>query len=251
LSPSNLYPSKPLHGQVAHDIGRQICSGSVAEGAVLPRESELSSRYGVSRQAIREALKVLAAKGLVKSRRRAGTYVTPRTDWNLLDPDVLAWHDRLSIVPSFFADLAELRRLIEPAAAEFAAERASPQQLERIGEALAALMRMAEVGDIEAYNAADAEFHKAVFAASGNALIDRLSTILGPLLEVTFKVQSQANPGFQGAAVHGPVFEAIAARAPARARKAMEGVLDVAAAELARAEARNAGTGRERDPGAA
>ena len=74
-----LYPSAALHGQVAHDIGRQIVSGTIAEGRFLPREAELSERFGVSRQAVREGLKVLAAKGLVGSRRRAGTYVLPRS----------------------------------------------------------------------------------------------------------------------------------------------------------------------------
>lgn len=247
MSPSRLYPTKLLHGQVAHDIGRMICSGTVPEGAVLPRESALSVRYDVSRQAVREALKVLAAKGLVKSRRRAGTYVAPRSEWNLLDPDVLAWHADSEIVPGFFSDLAELRRLIEPAAAAFAAERASQEQVQRIADALGALMRMAEIGDTDAYNTADAEFHVAVFAASGNTLIDRLSTILGPLLAMTFRLQSLANPGFHGAAVHGPVYDAIAERDPVRARRAMEGVLDIASAELARASSLDANAGKKTD----
>ena len=69
---SRLYPSGPIHGRVAHDIGRKIVSGTIPEGANLPRESELSEQFSVSRQAIREALKVLAAKGLIVSRRDAG-----------------------------------------------------------------------------------------------------------------------------------------------------------------------------------
>ena len=134
-----LYPAAALHGQVAHEIGRQIVSGVIAEGDYLPREAELAARYGVSRQAVREALKVLAAKGLVVSRRRAGTRVTPRLTWNLLDPDVLAWHPPEAIDHAFFKDLVELRRLIEPAAATFAAQRGDA---EKIAPITAAFERM-------------------------------------------------------------------------------------------------------------
>jgi DNA-binding FadR family transcriptional regulator len=127
LKESRLYPSKALHGQVAHKIGRRIAEGSISTGALLPREAELASQFGVSRQAIREALKVLAAKGLVASRRRTGTHVLPRSSWNLLDPDVLAWHPPERVPRDLLKDLIELRFLIEPAAAEAAASRASPE----------------------------------------------------------------------------------------------------------------------------
>ena len=85
---------------------------------------------------MREALKVLAAKGLVASRRRTGTSVLPRASWNLLDPDVLAWHTPESIRKEFLDDLIELRRVIEPAAAALAARRVDPERLGRIKAAL-------------------------------------------------------------------------------------------------------------------
>ena len=135
-----LYPSVALHGQVAHEIGRRIVSGAIAEGEFLPREAELAEQFAVSRQAVREALKVLAAKGLVTSRRRAGTYVMPRVD---LEPPRSRRH-RLasagrSCRPNSSSDLVELRRLIEPAAAEFAAERGgAASRSPRIAAALAA-----------------------------------------------------------------------------------------------------------------
>ena len=88
-----------------------VVSGTIAEGTVLPRESELAANHGVSRQAIREALKVLAAKGLVVSRRRAGTRVTARQSWNLLDPDILAWQFAVSPMERFFRDLFQVREI--------------------------------------------------------------------------------------------------------------------------------------------
>jgi DNA-binding FadR family transcriptional regulator len=103
------YPSGGVHGQVVYQIGRQIVSGEIAVGSDLPREVELCERFGTSRQAIREAIKVLAAKGLIEPRRRRGTRVRPRAAWNLLDPDVLLWHAPDGFGPDFLADLLELR----------------------------------------------------------------------------------------------------------------------------------------------
>jgi GntR family galactonate operon transcriptional repressor len=220
-----------LHGQVAHDIGRRIVSGAIAEGEFLPREAELSEQFSVSRQAIREGLKVLAAKGLVTSRRRAGTFVTPRRSWNLLDPDVLAWHPTSGLPPDFLGDLVEMRRLIEPAAAEFAARRGNPQTVTRIGAAVDAMTKA--VGDSEAFYLADVEFHLAVFAASGNQLIDRLSTILGPLLEASLAQQVQLGGSREaGVAMHRAIYDAILAGDPAKAHRGMEKVLALASDEI-------------------
>ena len=230
-----LYPVAALHGRVAHEIGRRIASGVIAEGALLPRESELAANYNVSRQVIREALKVLAAKGLVVSRRRAGTHVTSRQSWNLLDPDVLAWHLAGRIDPAFLKDLVELRRLIEPAAAEFAARRGDPQHIARITAALDRMRTVVAAEDAEAYDAADVEFHFAIFSASGNILIERLSSILGPLYAVSFRLQRQVAGGEVREAItaHTAVHDAIVAGDAVRARRAMEAILAQASSEIA------------------
>ena len=229
-----LYPAAALHGQVAHEIGRRIASGAIAEGALLPRESELAANYNVSRQAIREALKVLAAKGLVVSRRRAGTHVTLRQSWNLLDPDVLAWHPAGRIDPAFLKDLIELRRLIEPAAAEFAATRGDPHHIARITAALDRMRAVVAADDAEAYDAADVEFHFAIFSASGNILVERLSSILGPLYAVSFRLQRQVGTTLHEAiGAHAAVHDAIVAGDAPRARRAMERILAQASNEIA------------------
>jgi GntR family transcriptional regulator, galactonate operon transcriptional repressor len=178
-----------LHGQVAHSIGRRIVEGSIKENTFLPREAELATQFGVSRQAVREALKVLAAKGLVASRRRTGTSVLPRSSWNLLDPDVLAWHPPERVPPDFLKDLVELRRLIEPAAAERAATRATAEEIAALGTALDAMR--ATVDDRAAFIEADVEFHALVSAASGNVLFDRLSAMYAPLLGASFALQGR------------------------------------------------------------
>lgn len=229
-----LYPSSAIHGRVAHDIGRRIVSGEIAEGALLPREEALSGHYGVSRQAIREALKVLAAKGLLASRRRAGTRVEPRSRWNLLDPDILAWHAPGDLSPLVFADLVELRRLVEPAAAALAATRGDRRHVERVGAALAAMREC--VHDLDAWSAADVAFHMAILAASGNTLIERLGALIEPLLAPSLRLQNAVGGGLDEATgQHAVVWEAIARGDAVLARTAMEGILELATSEIATA----------------
>jgi DNA-binding FadR family transcriptional regulator len=234
LKDRRLYPSRALHGQVAHKIGRRIAEGAIPAGALLPREAELAGQFGVSRQAIREALKVLAAKGLVASRRRTGTHVLPRSDWNLLDPDVLAWHPPERVPPDFLKDLIELRRLIEPAAAESAAARSSPEDVAAIGIALENMRR--SVDDRDAFIGADVEFHVSIAGASGNLLFDRLSAMYAPLLTASFALQGQIRTRdmVQSDTLprHTAVYEAISSRDPPAARTAMEALLASAFREV-------------------
>ncbi|HVY20415.1 MAG TPA: FadR/GntR family transcriptional regulator [Bauldia sp.] len=235
MSERRLYPSGGIHGQVAHSIGGRIVSGEIAEGTFLPREAELAEQFAVSRQAVREALKVLAAKGLVQSRRRTGTRVLPRASWNLFDPDVIAWHPAASFAPRLLNDIAELRILIEPAAAEYAATRGDRAAIEVIGATLSAMRENVDKAD--AFREADADFHAAMFAASGNEFIAHLADILGPLLRESFRLQDQVR-GIDIAKIvlprHEAVFAAIVARDGNEARRAMETLLTAASREVAR-----------------
>ena len=233
LPQKRLYPSRALHARVAHDVGRRIISGDYAEGASLPCESELAEQFGVCRQAVREALKVLAAKGLVASRRRTGTSVLPRASWNLLDPDVLAWHSPECIRKEFLDDLVELRRVIEPAAAALAARRVDPERLSRIKAALDG-MRANAANTVE-FLQADAEFHTSLLTASGNSLFERLSTIIGPVLEMAFKLQAQEIWRFKIAIEqHAAVYEAIARGDPKTAHDTMEEIVSTARETVSR-----------------
>jgi DNA-binding FadR family transcriptional regulator len=219
-----------------------IVSGAIPEGTHLPRESELAERFGASRQAVREALKVLAAKGLVASRRRAGTSVLPRANWNLFDPDVVAWHPAGQAPPELLGDLIEVRRAIEPAAAARAAKRADTEAIAAIGAALEA-MRAADKPSDEFFGA-DAAFHDAILRASGNAVFDRLGTILDPLLRTSFKMHFLGveavlvEPERIAAAVaasidgHEEVYRAIRDGDEGRARAATEALLTLISTEV-------------------
>src|SRR6187399_3464470 len=117
------YPRRGLHGAVVHEIGVRIVDGQLQPGETLPDNGFLGEP-DVSRTVVREAIKVLAAKGLVESRPKTGTRVRAPESWNLLDPDVLAWQQEGTPQPVFLRKLTEVRLIVEPAAAELAAQRA-------------------------------------------------------------------------------------------------------------------------------
>src|ERR687885_155517 len=150
------YPRRGLHGAVVHEIGVRIVRGELEPGDTLP-ENGLLDEPGVSRTVLREAIKVLAAKRLVESRPKTGTRVRPRRDWNLLDPDVLAWQIEAGPDADFLGQALELRRMIEPAAARLAAERATDGQIAALRRAYKG---MAAAGDaLDAFMEPDLRFH--------------------------------------------------------------------------------------------
>ncbi|WP_323764803.1 FadR/GntR family transcriptional regulator [Marinovum sp.] len=209
--------------RIVEILGRRIAGGSYAPGTVIPREDELAQALGVSRTTVRDAIKVLSGKSLLRTARRYGTRVQPVDDWNLLDPDVLAWHD--PVHPRFraiFSEAMALRRMIEPEAAGLAALRASAGQSRAILEAARglAMTRGAVVQGL----AADGRFHATVIAATGNLMLRQLSPTIVSMLRIAGEQGASRvrfDPG-QGAA-HLAVAEAIrdgdacAARARMRA----------------------------------
>ncbi|MBL7326036.1 FadR family transcriptional regulator, partial [Escherichia coli] len=103
-----------LHGTVARTLGVRIVSGEIAPGEILDGEIAASEQFKVSRTAYREAIRILAAKGLVHSRPKIGTQVSPRREWHLLDPDVLSWIFAGAPDDALIESLFELRRIVEP-----------------------------------------------------------------------------------------------------------------------------------------
>jgi DNA-binding FadR family transcriptional regulator len=121
---------KSMHPQIVSDLGTRIVSGEYKPGDRLPPEATLCTAYDVSRPVLREATRVLVAKGLVLSKQRAGAIVRPRTDWHLLDPDVLYWLIKTKPQPEFVQTLLTVRRIFEPAVAAQAANEARAQTLQ-------------------------------------------------------------------------------------------------------------------------
>lgn len=231
--PSRTYPTRGVHGHLVEVIGQRIVGSALAPGTTLPREAELMDEFRASRTAVREAIKVLAAKGLVESRQRLGMRVRAQDDWNLLDPDVLAWYAASSPSAELVAQMVELRQMIEPAAARLAAERRSAAELAAIQAAFAAMQ--AGLDDIHAYYRADLAFHRAIFRASGNPFVDRLGAIVAVILEVSFRLQRRSLiPASAGLALHAPVLQAIRDGDVEAAEAAMHRIIAAAREELAR-----------------
>lgn len=216
-----------LHGAIAHKLGVAILSGEYAPGDTLSGEIPFSEALNVSRSAYREAMQVLAAKGLVESRPKTGTRVLPRVRWNLLDPDVLAWaftgEPDIQLVKSLF----ELRAIIEPAAARLAAERRDRSDLSKMKEALA-LMRRHTLGN-EQGRSADREFHHAILHATRNDALITLSSSIGAAVSWTtqFKQRARALPR-NPIPDHAHVYDAIAAGDGVGASEAMRALVDLA-----------------------
>ena len=110
-----------LKKSLAQQLAVLILSGELPEGHVFPGEVDYAEQIGISRAALREAFRILAAKGLVDSRPKAGTRVSPKRQWSILDPDLLAWQFEAEPSLKFLRDLFELRMMVEPGAAALAA----------------------------------------------------------------------------------------------------------------------------------
>ena len=183
-----------LRGAVAHYLGTAIVSGAIQPGERLTGEVDNSAALNVSRSAYREAVQVLTAKGLVESRTKAGTRVLPRSRWNLLDPDVLAWAFSGEPDIGYVRDLFELRAIVEPAAARLAAERRDKEDIRAMRDALGRMRRHTLA--TEAGRAADRDFHDAVLRASRNSVLITLSASIGAAVNWTtqFKQRGRALP---------------------------------------------------------
>ena len=219
MTKARTYPRRGLHGAVVHEIGLRIVQGQLRAGDPLPTEDELSGELSVSRTVLREAIKVLAAKRLVESRPKTGTRVRKRADWNLLDPDVLAWQLEAGPTRRFLQDTLELRGLIEPAAVRLAAERATDGEISVLEAACDELL---QAYDLEAWMEPDIRFHSVLLQASHNELLEHLTDIVGSVLQTLFTFSSRPPTTFVRAApLHLAIAEALRDRNPDAAELAM------------------------------
>jgi len=179
---------KSLHGRIVRELGERILSGELAPGDRLPAEAELIAKYAVSRPVLREAVRVLVAKGLVISRQRAGAIVRPRSQWHLLDPDVLFWMIQTRPAPDFIRTLMGMRRVFEPGAAALAAQAATDEQLAGIAQAYD---RMVDAKTADDMLEPDLAFHRRIAEATGNDLMAYIGTMLSLALRESIKLSSK------------------------------------------------------------
>lgn len=220
-------PGRRLRGAVAHYLGTAIVSGAIAPGERLTGEVANSAALNVSRGAYREAVQVLAAKGLVESRTKAGTRVLPRSRWNLLDPDILAWAFSGEPDIAYVRDLFELRAIVEPAAARLAAARRDKDDIRALRAALTGMRRHTLA--TEAGRAADRDFHDTILRASRNDVLITLSASIGAAVNWTtqFKQRTRILPR-DPVPDHARVSDAIVAGDEDGAEAAMRALVELA-----------------------
>lgn len=230
-------PSKTIRGKtvVAEALAMRVLAGTYAPGRPLPNEAMLLSEFGVSRTCLREALQMLTAKGLVRSRPKLGTFVRDSTDWNFLDVDILRLRQRVLPKTLFLRELFAVRRMVEPETAALAAVNATPALLAKMQ---IAVLDMGSGGDVRSAKVieADVAFHRLLLAASGNALLSGLGACIEEALRASIDITSHPSVGSRFALdKHLAVFEAVCDGNADAARKNMHALLDMTEEVLERA----------------
>ncbi|MGV3552087.1 FadR/GntR family transcriptional regulator [Rhizobium sp.] len=205
---------------VTHHLGRSIIGGAYPPGAILPNEAEICEQFDVGRSAVREAVKMLAAKGLVDSRPGRGTQVLPSQGWNFFDRDVLTWLREGNPQPALIVELLQLRLGVEPKAAELAAENGTDEQISAISRAYDQMCAAAN-GRVDPV-AADGSFHEAIMIGTNN----RFFQPFGPLIRTALTVTAPTTNAIFGHSVgdlvaHKATLDAIQSRSPEKARSCM------------------------------
>jgi GntR family transcriptional regulator, transcriptional repressor for pyruvate dehydrogenase complex len=212
-----------LADELTEELLTRIIDGRYPPDSALPPEGDLAREAGMSRLTIREAVKTLRAKNVVRVERGRGTYVNPVDQWTALEALVRATVHRESATGRTLPErLIEVRRIVEVGAAELAAERRTDEDTARLEAQLAEMAAADEAGDVDAFVAADLAFHQTVLDAAGNGLI---AALLGPLsrLLVPARRQTSEFDDIRRHALdyHAAIVEAIRASDPEEARRAM------------------------------
>lgn len=218
-----------VHTMAVEALATRILKGTYQDGDSLS-VPEVMAELDVSQTVARAAIKALTAKGILGADTEHGTFVRPREDWNLLDTDVLRWKLAAGVSSDFFADVLELRRSIEPAAAALAAERRTEDDLAALDAALRAMA--ASTGDPVMLVRADASFHTAMLVASNNRFYAQLHRVIVPVLvQRDREVLSAAGALTPPHAAHAAVVDAVRSRDIDGAYMAMLELLDLSARE--------------------
>ena len=220
-----------VHGQAVDRLGGEIVAGRHPPGSTLPPEPLLGEALGVSRTVVREAIKSLVAKGLITTGPKVGTRVQSPDDWNWFDAQVMAWQSRAGLSDEFLRDLQDLRQVVEPAAAQLAAHRATAQDLQELELAYEDMRAAIHLGGDPV--PPDLRFHQGLLRASHNRLLAHMGRALGALLRSSFERSSARGdaPG-TGLLLHRAVLDGVIARDPPQAEAAMRALIDDAGRDI-------------------
>ncbi len=221
-------------GSAVSALGTRIVGGEWAPGESIPKETDLCDEMGVSRSVVREAFRILGAKGLIRSRTSDGTRVQARSEWRLLDPDVMNWRIKAGDTRSLLRDLLKVRLVLEPGVVYTATLTASDASRDRIRGAWEWKQQEFRTSDPnyaerrQRFINADLEFHRAFLAAVDSDLLSQLFAVIEAALGLLLDLQMRAR-GYttemigmdESQKLHAAVFDAFERRDPEAAQIAM------------------------------
>lgn len=214
------------HAKVVEQLGLAIVAGRFAVGEPLPGDTELEAEFNVSRSVLREAMKTLSAKGLIIAKSRVGTRVTERCHWNLIDEDVLRWHFRSGVTREFIDYLYDVRLVLEPASAAFAALRATPEDCAELRH----YANLLGSNDVDWPNQvqADLRFHVLLTLVGANPFLESMVGFIKASLDGAFTMAYDPELAGRGDSIteqHLAIVEALENGDPDAARAATERVI--------------------------
>jgi len=217
--------STNLTQSIVEKLGAAIVTGTYNEPQIFPTEARLCEEFNASRTVLREAVKMLTAKGLLSARPRQGTKVEAEENWNLLDPDVLRWMLERRFSLQLLSEYTEVRYAIEPMGAYYAAQRAQQEELDMIATALER-MRIADNG-LDDPLQSDLGFHLAILTASKNRFYIQFKDLIAAALTTSIRFTNRTK-GVQLADVeaHRKIYHHIVNKDPLAAKAAMEKILE-------------------------
>lgn len=217
---------RSAHALVTRDIALKILRGDYPQDTLLPQEADLIEEYCVSRTALRESIRTLAAKGFLVSKTKIGTRVMNESFWNMYDPQVLTWRVELGVDSSFLLKIFEVRQALEPMAAALAAMRRTRLNLRHMKAYLDGMSALSHTR--ESYAEPDLGFHQEVLLASGNPFMQGFSSVIDAAIRYSFRISAPVDTDERlhtSIERHSAVFEAIEAQDAGRASAAMTQVI--------------------------
>ncbi|CNE32203.1 FadR/GntR family transcriptional regulator [Yersinia nurmii] len=172
---------------LAEKIGQRILAGEYIAGSILPGEIELGEQFGVSRTAVREAVKMLAAKGMLLPRPRIGTRIMPQSNWNFLDQELLTWWMTRENFDQVMQHFILVRTALEPQACALAAVNANPAQKQQLAILMAEMQALHREFDRERWIQVDTQFHQLIYEASGNPFLTSFANLFSSVYHSYFR----------------------------------------------------------------
>lgn len=224
---SSAAESGNLTQRIVEELGIAIVTQRLPAHTLLPFDAQLCEQFDASRPVVREAVKMLTAKGLLNARKRVGTMVEPEDHWNLLDPDILRWMLRRAFSFDLLVDFTEMRMAIEPRAAGLAAHGASGQQRQALALAMDRMLA-AERGEDDTLEA-DIAFHRAVILGSNNRFMRQFADLSEATLRFSIgRTNAYPHIAHATAGDHCRVGEAIIRGDAVKASRMMRDLIQIA-----------------------